>query len=391
MKSTESVRIGDVLALERREVSIDPLDEYRLVGVYSFGKGIFHRDPKPGGELGDYRFFSVEPGDLVLSNIQAWEGAIAFATELDRGTVGTHRFLTYVPTSGQIDTNWARWFFLSERGMQLIRQAAPGTAVRNRTLAVRRFEDLEIPLPSIDEQRRAAARLDRVWAATTDVHRYSAHATELTSALGVATAARPDLTEAERLDAGWKRVTLDSVLEVSSDPIIVDPSGSYPNLGIYSFGRGLFVKPDIEGATTSARSLYRVRAGQFVYSRLFAFEGAYAFVEPQLDGYFVSNEFPTFDADPARLDARWLASYLRSPDRWIELAASSKGLGVRRQRVPTESLLAYEIWLPPIEQQLAMVQTIERIAAPRRARALAEQRIASLVPATLNATFGDLP
>jgi len=73
------------------------------------------------------------------------------------------------------------------------------------------------------------------------------------------------------------------------------------------------------------------------------------------------------------------------------LAASSKGLGVRRQRVPTESLLAYEIWLPPIEQQLAMVQTIERIAAPRRARALAEQRIASLVPATLNATFGDLP
>ena len=387
----EPARVGDVLALKRRKVTIDPLDEYRLVGVYSFGKGIFHRDPKPGGELGDYRFFRIEPGDLVLSNIQAWEGAIAFATKTNRGTIGTHRFLTYVPTSPRIDTNWARWFFLSEAGMRLIRRAAPGTAVRNRTLAVKRFEDLEIPLPPIDEQRRVAARLDRLGASTAAVRRCSAHATDLMSALGVATAARPDLTEAERLDAGWRRVPLGSVMGVSTDPISVDPNGSYRNLGIYSFGRGLFVKPEIEGSTTSARSLNRVHAGQFVYSRLFAFEGAYAFVEPQLDGHFVSNEFPTFDADPAMLDARWLASYLRSPDRWSELAASSKGLGVRRQRVPTESLLAYEVWLPPIEQQLAMVQTIERIAVSRRARAVAEERITSLVPAALNATFGGLP
>ena len=38
-------------------------------------------NPKPGSELGDYRFFEIEPGDLVLSNIQAWEGAIALATD----------------------------------------------------------------------------------------------------------------------------------------------------------------------------------------------------------------------------------------------------------------------------------------------------------------------
>lgn len=81
---------------------------------------------------------------------------------IDRGAIGTHRFLSYVPRDGRIDTNWARWFFLSEPGMDLIRMAAPGTTIRNRTLTIERFEALEIPLPPIDEQRhiRAIPRRD---------------------------------------------------------------------------------------------------------------------------------------------------------------------------------------------------------------------------------------
>ncbi len=154
------VRVGDVLRLERRAVEIDPFREYTLIGVYSFGKGIFHRDPQLGSELGNYRFFEVMPGDLVLSNIQAWEGAIAFATEKDKGCIGTHRFLSYVPVDGRVDTNYLHYYFLSESGHALIRQAAPGSVTRNRTLSIDRFENLEIPLPDLDEQRRVVARLE---------------------------------------------------------------------------------------------------------------------------------------------------------------------------------------------------------------------------------------
>lgn len=172
----ERVRIGEVLELRRGEGIIDPIKDYRLIGIYSFGKGIFHRSPKVGSELGDYRFFTVKPGDLVLSNIQAWEGAIAHATEVDTGTIGTHRFLTYVPITGRIDTNWARWFLLSEDGMTLIRRAAPGSTMRNRTLSMERFEALEIPLPPIEEQRRVACRLDRSSRRVQDISLQSATA-----------------------------------------------------------------------------------------------------------------------------------------------------------------------------------------------------------------------
>ena len=179
-------------------------------------------------------------------------------------------------------------------------------------------------------------------------------------------------------------------MHMASDVLTVEVDGSYPNVGIYSFGRGLFKKPDIDGGRTSAKVLNRVHAGQFIYSRLFAFEGAYGFVPPSFDKYVVSNEFPTFDSDPALLDVRWLANYLRSPDRWAELAGSSKGLGVRRQRVPVEAVLAYEVWLPPIDQQHAMVRAAESLEAVRQARVQSDQRAKSLVAAALNRAFAEL-
>jgi type I restriction enzyme S subunit len=179
-------------------------------------------------------------------------------------------------------------------------------------------------------------------------------------------------------------------MQPAFDSIHVEPEGSYPNLGIFSFGRGLFAKPNIEGGATSAKVLNRVHAEQFIYSRLFAFEGSYAFVVREFDGYFVSNEFPTFDTDPEQLEARWLANYLRSPDRWAELASSSKGLGVRRQRVPVESVLAYELWLPPVEQQRAMVQMIDRLEQARVSRAQADAWIGSLAPAAVNEAFAGI-
>jgi type I restriction enzyme S subunit len=165
-------RVRELLKLRRSEVKIDPLAQYTLVGVYSFGKGIFHREPQLGAELGDYRFFEIKPGDLVLSNIQAWEGA-----------VGTHRFLSYASTDERIDTNWAHYFFLSEAGSRLIQQAAPGTVKRNRTLSIDRFEALEIPLPPIEQQRRVAARLDRVTRLRTDFRELIVRSERLSNAL----------------------------------------------------------------------------------------------------------------------------------------------------------------------------------------------------------------
>jgi type I restriction enzyme, S subunit len=155
-------RIGAILSLQRRRVIVEANREYREIGIRSFGRGIFHKEPISGADLGAKRVFAIRPGDLVLSNVFAWEGAIAVARETEVGMIGSHRFMTYVPTGGRIDTSWASWFFRSERGLELVRKASPGSAGRNRTLAIDRFEALEIPLPSIDEQLQQVKYLDGI-------------------------------------------------------------------------------------------------------------------------------------------------------------------------------------------------------------------------------------
>lgn len=384
------VRVGDVLRLERRAVEIQPFASYTLIGVYSFGKGIFHRDPQPGSELGEYRFFAIEPGDLVLSNIQAWEGAIAYASDQDAGCIGTHRFLSYVPLDGQVDARYLSHYFLSEPGHSLIQQAAPGSVTRNRTLSIERFENLEIPLPDLPEQHRIVARLDSLQARTSRAAAALNRSAELSKALPVAAAHRPDVDETGKRARGWARVSLREVMAQTFDEVPVDVQSNYPNLGVLSFGRGLFEKPPIDGALTSAKKLFRLRAGQFVYSRLFAFEGAYALVEERFDGYYVSNEFPSFCLDATRVDPGFLAAYFRAPSVWQDLAGRSKGLGVRRQRVQPEAILDYDVWLPPLAEQQRIARVAELTNASDRLRARIETRLGALNVSALNRAFAGL-
>ena len=176
-------------------------------------------------------------------------------------------------------------------------------------------------------------------------------------------------------------------MTLAQDIVPVDPAEAYPNVGILSFGRGVFGKPPIDGASTSAKTLCRIRMGQFIYSRLFAFEGAYTFVPEHFDGRYVSQEFPTFDADPERLDARWLAAFFRSPDRWSELSVSSKGLGVRRQRVQPDAILRHEVWLPPIQEQHRMIKRIEELEVVAARRRQLGSLVDAVLPAQMNRAF----
>lgn len=118
--TAERALVGDVLALQRRAVVVEPDSEYEEIGIRSFGRGIFHKERVSGADLGSKRVFRIESGDLVISNVFAWEGAIAVASDAETGRIGSHRFMTFVATDGRIDTSWASWFFRSEAGLELI-------------------------------------------------------------------------------------------------------------------------------------------------------------------------------------------------------------------------------------------------------------------------------
>jgi type I restriction enzyme, S subunit len=156
------VPLAEVLQLQRRWIKPEPTDMYREIGIRSFGKGIFHKAPIAGSTLGNKRVLRIEPGDLVLNNVFAWEGAVAVAGPLETGMIGSHRFVTYTVNPSKSSAEFLRLFFATEAGRELLLKASPGSAGRNKTLGLDRFISNSVPLPSLDEQRRIVAKIHRV-------------------------------------------------------------------------------------------------------------------------------------------------------------------------------------------------------------------------------------
>lgn len=160
----------------------------------------------------------------------------------------------------------------------------------------------------------------------------------------------------------WPNVRLSELLTLSPAPHAVEACAEYRNVGMYSYARGLFLKRPIAGSATSAKVLFRVKKDQFIYSRLFAFEGAYGVVPAEFDGAFVSNEYPTFDVDRSRLLPQFLELYFKQSHVWETVAKASTGVGHRRQRVPPSGVLSTTIPLPSLTDQQSVVARVEAIA-----------------------------
>ncbi len=144
--------MSKVAPLVRRPVEVSPDESYPELGVRSFGRGTFHKPPLIGSRLTWQKLFLIQEGDLVFSNIKAWEGAFAVAQPEDHNRVGSHRYLTCVPVEGVTTTSFI-WFYLqSQEGLAKVAAASPGSADRNRTLGQKSLGAIKIPVPPIDRQ-----------------------------------------------------------------------------------------------------------------------------------------------------------------------------------------------------------------------------------------------
>jgi type I restriction enzyme S subunit len=144
--------MAEVAPLERRKVDIDVSAEYPELGVRCFGNGTFHKPILDGMEVGTKQLYQMIPGDLVFSNVFAWEGAIAVVKDEDEGRVGSHRFITCLPKPGVVTSDFLYFYFLTSEGLEKIQLASPGGAGRNRTLGLKKLEKIEVPVPDYEKQ-----------------------------------------------------------------------------------------------------------------------------------------------------------------------------------------------------------------------------------------------
>lgn len=145
--------MAEVAPLVRREVEIEATREYTEIGVRSFYNGIFHRRTMPGSEFSWQSLFWVKEGDLVFSNLMAWERAIAVAEAHDEGTVGNHRMLTCEVNPKLATPGFLMAYFRTYEGFSSIVGHSPGTIARNKTLSSKKLPTILVPTPPVETQK----------------------------------------------------------------------------------------------------------------------------------------------------------------------------------------------------------------------------------------------
>jgi len=158
----------------------------------------------------------------------------------------------------------------------------------------------------------------------------------------------------------WPNVRLGDVLQRSEDTVNLRLDIEYREITVRLWGKGVVERGRVIGAVAGGRR-FVARAGQFIVSRIDARNGAMGLVPPALDGAVVSNDFPLFWVDEARLVRDYLG-WLCMTQGFVDLCRRASEGTTNRVRLQEGHFLALEMPLPPVAEQRRVVARIEELA-----------------------------
>ncbi len=164
MNDVPKISLGELLKLERRPVKVVPDDQYAEIGIYCFGRGIFHKLPRSGFEVGNKDIFLIKEGDFILQVTFAWEGAVGLASSAEDGMYGSTRFPTFRVDESRCFPSYLVNYFKTHEGREQLVKISPGSAGRNRVLSLKKIPEVFVPLPPLSEQCRIVARIEELTA-----------------------------------------------------------------------------------------------------------------------------------------------------------------------------------------------------------------------------------
>jgi restriction endonuclease S subunit len=141
----------------------------------------------------------------------------------------------------------------------------------------------------------------------------------------------------------------------------VSPTETYPMIGARNFARGSFDAGSLRGTDTKYRELQLVKAGDLIYPKLGAWEGAFSFVGPDLGDRYTSPEYCVFTICSTEADAAYLRHLFAWEPFWRSLAARSTGTNVRRRRLQPGAFLDGRLPLPDLPEQQRIAARLDRI------------------------------
>jgi type I restriction enzyme, S subunit len=198
------------------------------------------------------------------------------------------------------------------------------------------------------------------------------------------------------LTARWRTTRFDELLERVERKLIIDDETEYSRVGVRWYGNGAFVRDRVIGGDIARKQQWIIRADDVVYNKLFAWKGAFAIADEAVDGYLVSDKFPTYSLDTSRVAPRYLAHYFRTHQLSFQAELLSKGAAaISKLTLNPPQFWDLTIPLPPLSEQQRLVRLLSdaeaRISQALQLRREAEAEAVALVTSAIGRRLEDLP
>lgn len=376
----ETVKLGEVLTPSENGVAVVPTDHYKMLGLSLEGRGLFVREEKLGSEVSAKYLNKVIPGEFIYSRLFAWKGAFDKVAKDFEGCYVSDEFPAFQPDKDKLDIDFLAYFFKQKSIWMAVEQYCIGVtkASRNR-FKEQFFLNFEIPLPPLSEQQHIAGRLSALKGKIDAVRALREEQEKEMKGLL--------LTQYQEIIEGAQWKPLKEVAPIIRRDVEISEDGSYPELGIRSFGKGTFHKPALTGFEVGTKRLYKIEAGDLMFSNVFAWEGAIAVAQKEDHGRFGSHRFISCVCEAGIVLPEFLCFHFLTNKGMEDINIASPGGAGRNKTLGLNKLENTPVPVPELRLQKKFLELQTQTKSLKAAQAQQLTALEGVFPAVLERAF----
>lgn len=156
----------------------------------------------------------------------------------------------------------------------------------------------------------------------------------------------------------WKKIRLEEILQRKKIPVRINEEDEYSLVTIRMYHKGIVERERKKGSNIKS-SMYGIKSGQFILSGIDARHGAFGIVPEHLDGAIITNDFWAHDINTEIITPEYFYWFTSTPQFYNACIRASEGT-TNRQRLQASKFYAFEIEIPPINEQVEIVTKVNK-------------------------------
>lgn len=370
----EKVKIKEFSAPSNNKININPLSEYPLIGIRLWGEGCYARETIQGVNT-QYKYFTVaKSGDLVVNKIWARNGSISVILPEFEDFYISPEFPVY-NLSDKALPKWIYYYTKYYRFWKDCDDKSRGTSGKNR-IKPSQFEEIEIPLPPLPEQKRIVAKLDAVKSKIEKIKQLRAE--QKREIKNFQSSFFEDLLKIE------ENIPIGEVLIPQRKSIELEPLEEYSQITVRMNHQGVDLRGYILGQDVGSKQ-YLASENDFIISKIDARNAAMGIVPKELHGAIVTNDFPLYKfSDDIRV--KYFDYFSNTFYFDNECKNASEGT-TNRRRLKKDKFESILMPKPSIKKQDEIIEKLDKLNAIKTGHEKTINELNELLPSLLDKAF----